>query len=132
MSNAKNSTIVFNNYTINYKDIESFTVSNRSENDNKNKLRENIIASIINNKIPDHFYNTSNNWKNNTCEEADKAALREKCQEAVNTSWNETNNNCECDKLHQQWNGENCSDLALNIKRNYLIKAFLIFLKMRW
>jgi hypothetical protein len=59
MSEPKNTTTVYN-----INDIESFTVSNRSDNDNKNKLRENIVASIINDEIPCEFYKKSTLWRN--------------------------------------------------------------------
>lgn len=49
---------------INYKSINSFNVCDKNLNDMMNKCRENIIISIINNKIPKDYYKYSNRWKN--------------------------------------------------------------------
>jgi hypothetical protein len=53
-----------NNVVINYTDIDSFIKSKKIDNDKNNKLRENIIGSIINNKVPDYYYENSIKWKN--------------------------------------------------------------------
>jgi hypothetical protein len=45
-------------------DINVFTNKNRSENDSNNKKRENIIACIINDKIPKQYYTRSSRWNN--------------------------------------------------------------------
>jgi len=47
---------------INYKSINSFTICDKNLNDKMNKCRENIIISIINNKIPNNYYRYSNRW----------------------------------------------------------------------
>lgn len=49
---------------INYKSINSFNICDKNLNDMMNKCRENIIISIINNKIPKDYYKYSNRWKN--------------------------------------------------------------------
>jgi hypothetical protein len=48
---------------INYKSINSFNICEKNLNDKTNKIRENIIISIINNKIPNDYYKYSNRWK---------------------------------------------------------------------
>ena len=48
---------------INYKSINSFNICDKNLNDKMNKCRENIIISIINNKIPKDYYKYSNRWK---------------------------------------------------------------------
>jgi hypothetical protein len=45
---------------INYKSINSFNICEKNLNDKMNKIRENIINSIINNKIPNHYNKYSN------------------------------------------------------------------------
>ena len=45
---------------INYKSINSFNICEKNLNDKTNKIRENIIISIINNKIPNDYYKYSN------------------------------------------------------------------------
>ena len=60
----KHALFEYNGSTINLNDIEAFNTSNRSENDSKNKLRENILAAIINDKIPTDFYDESISWCN--------------------------------------------------------------------
>lgn len=64
----KHSLFEYNGSSISLKDIDSFNTSNRSENDSKNKLRENILAAIINDKIPSDFYDKSSSWRNITKE----------------------------------------------------------------
>ena len=48
---------------INYKSINSFNICNKNMNNKMNKYRENIIISIINNKIPKNYYKYSNRWR---------------------------------------------------------------------
>ena len=48
---------------LNYKSINSFNICDKNLNDNMNKCRENIIISIINNKIPKDYYKYSNRWR---------------------------------------------------------------------
>ena len=49
---------------ISYKDINYFyNVENKDKNDLSNKTRENIIASIINQTIPQGYFKYSNLWK---------------------------------------------------------------------
>jgi hypothetical protein len=48
---------------INYKSINSFNICEKNLNDKMNKIRENIIISIINNKIPNNYYKYSNRWR---------------------------------------------------------------------
>lgn len=55
--------MIFNNFPINYKSINYFNICNKNLNDKMNKCRENIIISIINNKIPKDYYKFSNRWK---------------------------------------------------------------------
>lgn len=45
-------------------DFNVFDTKNRSKNDSHNKLRENIVASIINDEIPSEFYKKSTLWRN--------------------------------------------------------------------
>lgn len=52
------------NSRINFDDIEVFTCKSRSKNDANNKKRENIIADIINKKIPEEYYKYSPMWYN--------------------------------------------------------------------
>jgi len=56
--------IRYNKLMINYHDIYSFNVKKKADNDNINKIRENIIGAIINNKIPSDYYKYSLKWKN--------------------------------------------------------------------
>ena len=49
-------TFIFNKQTIDYKSIHAFTKSVKKENDKNNKLRETIIAAIINQKVPDNYF----------------------------------------------------------------------------
>jgi len=56
--------IIDNNITINYHSIHTFyKIHNREMNDTNNKIREAVISAIINNKIPNTYYNKSNLWK---------------------------------------------------------------------
>ena len=51
--------------TIIYEDLAVFgQASNKCKNDSANKMRENIICAIINNKIPKKYYENSNDWRN--------------------------------------------------------------------
>jgi len=54
--------IKYNKSTICFDDINIFKSKNRSENDKNNKKRENIIGSVINNKIPEKYYKYSLRW----------------------------------------------------------------------
>lgn len=57
-----------NKLYLSYDSINSFRISSKKNNDKNNKIRENIIVSIINNKVPTIYYNYSNRWlklKNN-------------------------------------------------------------------
>jgi len=45
-------------------DINVFSYKNRSKNDSYNKKREDIIASIINDKIQEEYYKSSQEWNN--------------------------------------------------------------------
>jgi len=53
----------YNQNTLRYHNILSFQVSDKKNNDKNNKLRENIIGAIINDKIPPSYYHISNQWK---------------------------------------------------------------------
>lgn len=55
-------TITIHKIIINYKSIHSFIISNRNNNDTNNKIRETIIYSIINNKIPPCYFMYSRQW----------------------------------------------------------------------
>lgn len=46
----------YNNTSINYKSIDAFNPSIKYNNDKNNKIRENIIGAIINNKVPDDYF----------------------------------------------------------------------------
>ena len=60
--NTNLKSIIYNNSTLNILSIDSFIVSPRQLNDKNNKIRENIVGAIINNKIPDEYYNHSSKW----------------------------------------------------------------------
>jgi hypothetical protein len=51
----------YNKKTINHTDINSFRISTKHLNDTNNKIRENIISAIINNKVP-YDYFILNKW----------------------------------------------------------------------
>ena len=53
----------YNQTTLRYNNIISFQLSNKKNNDKNNKLRENIIGAIINDKIPLSYFNVSRQWK---------------------------------------------------------------------
>ena len=52
---------IYNNKNINDKSINAFNLSIRQLNDKNNKIRENIIGAIINNKVPENYY-ILNKW----------------------------------------------------------------------
>lgn len=54
----------YNKKKLSYKDINAFIVSSKKDNDVNNKIRENIIGAIINNKIPSEYYKYSRRWAN--------------------------------------------------------------------
>lgn len=56
--------INYNKKELNYYSIDKFIVSTKNNNDNNNKIRENIIGAIINGEIPTDFYKYSYRWKN--------------------------------------------------------------------
>jgi hypothetical protein len=56
--------IKYNKDTITYNCINSFQEKDRSKNDSNNIKRENIIGSIINEKIPEEYYTRSLRWAN--------------------------------------------------------------------
>ena len=62
-------------------DINVFAYKNRSKNDSYNKKRENIIACIINNKIPEQYYKHSENWQNLKIEKI--KFIKELCKKKV-------------------------------------------------
>ena len=52
--------VSYNRVEINYKDIISyFEISAIEENITYNKYRESIVGAILNNKIPNNFYDNS-------------------------------------------------------------------------
>lgn len=52
------------NHDINYTSIDTFNIGDiKNNNDNNNKIREVIIESIINNYIPEDYYEKSSKWK---------------------------------------------------------------------
>jgi len=57
---------IYKKQTITIKSIHSFSLSPRNQNDENNKIRENIIGAIINKKVPEFFYKDAqwNNMKN--------------------------------------------------------------------
>lgn len=54
--------VIYNKRRIMYRSINAFIVSLRKDNDENNKMRENIICAIINNKIPEKYYKHSRRW----------------------------------------------------------------------
>ena len=54
--------IYYNKKRIVYRDINAFVASPKKDNDKNNKIRENIIGAIINNKIPEKYYKYSRRW----------------------------------------------------------------------
>ena len=54
---------IYNKLKLNYKSIDAFIISSRQLNDKNNKIRENIIGSIINNKVPENYYKIKR-WSN--------------------------------------------------------------------
>ena len=67
--------VIYKKALINYNDINTFNVSSKCNNDNNNKIREIIICSIVNNKVPDDYYKYSFRWrklKNETYKYIDK------------------------------------------------------------
>jgi hypothetical protein len=56
--------VFYNNQYIRFKDIRSFSVSYRKENDTNNKRRESIIGAIINNIVPIDYFTYSYRWLN--------------------------------------------------------------------
>jgi len=55
--------VKINNMMIDYTNINSFLLSKRKLNDKNNKIREVIISAIINNSIPDEYYQQSMRWR---------------------------------------------------------------------
>ena len=53
----KYSHVIYNSSTITTRSIGAFNVSTKGLNDENNKQRESIIGAIINNKIPNNYYN---------------------------------------------------------------------------
>jgi hypothetical protein len=56
--------IYYSKKQIVYRDINAFVASPKKDNDKNNKIRENIIGAIINNKIPEKYYKYSRRWAN--------------------------------------------------------------------
>ena len=56
------SCINYNNEQITYNSINSFNKTERKKNYSSNKIRENIIGVIINNKIPEDYYKYLPRW----------------------------------------------------------------------
>ena len=56
--------ILYNNSIIHFNSIRSFNLSTKSNNDSNNKEREIVIGAILNNKIPQSYYNLSKDWRN--------------------------------------------------------------------
>jgi hypothetical protein len=54
---------VYNKHTIDHKSIHAFTKSEKKDNDKNNKIRETIIAAIINDVVPDNYYILSSWFK---------------------------------------------------------------------
>ena len=61
---AEYPSIKYNKSTIDYTSIDAFKVSSKNKNDGNNKMRENIIGAIINNKIPEKYFTSNRKWKN--------------------------------------------------------------------
>jgi hypothetical protein len=55
-------TVQYDKTSITYRDINSFVLSKKANNDTNNKMRENIIGAIINKNIPESFYKYSPRW----------------------------------------------------------------------
>ena len=62
--NKKIKQIIYKKDKITYYCINSFEGKDRSKNDSNNKKRENIIACVINGKIPEEYYKRSRRWYN--------------------------------------------------------------------
>uniref|UniRef100_A0A6C0EI70 Uncharacterized protein n=1 Tax=viral metagenome TaxID=1070528 RepID=A0A6C0EI70_9ZZZZ len=58
--------IKYNKSIFHYNNINTFRKSSKHANDKNNKIRENIIGAIINNKIPAEFYTDANTDANTT------------------------------------------------------------------
>ena len=56
--------ISYNNTNIYFRDIRTFSISSRKQNDSYNRTRETIIGAIINNKVPRGYYTYSFRWLN--------------------------------------------------------------------
>ena len=56
-------TITYNDLTIKFDSIVAFDISERKNNDEMNRIRENIIGAIYNSKIPPEYYLFSLRWK---------------------------------------------------------------------
>jgi hypothetical protein len=52
----------YNNCKITSNSINSFQLSVKKLNDTNNKMRENIIGAIINNKVPNYYYKKFSEW----------------------------------------------------------------------
>ena len=56
--------LIYNKHIINYKSLRWFEISDIKNNEKFNKERENIISSIINNKLDIKYYKYSVRWNN--------------------------------------------------------------------
>tara|TARA_Y100000389_G_scaffold126723_1_gene124051 strand:+ start:338 stop:1231 length:894 start_codon:yes stop_codon:yes gene_type:complete len=66
------------NNEISYNSIHSFTARNRSDNDENNKKREQLICAVINKNIPREYYKYSPRWYN--LKKAIKSYIRKLCR----------------------------------------------------
>ena len=93
-------TILYNKTYINYNNINAFNLSTRCNNDHNNKVRENIICAIINNKISNNYYKYSPRW--NRLKEQLNIYIKNIC---LNFDNNITINNIKC--LHKAGRNNN-------------------------
>ena len=73
-----NVNVVGMNNEISYNSIHSFTARNRSDNDENNKKREQLICAVINKNIPREYYKYSPRWYN--LKKAIKSYIRKLCR----------------------------------------------------
>lgn len=55
--------IDYNNKKLDYYSLHSFIKSTKGKNDEYNKIRESVVGAIINDKIPEEYYQISPRWK---------------------------------------------------------------------
>lgn len=96
--------------TLHYDSIQKFyTCSPKNKNDNDNKIRECIIDAILNNKVPQDYYEYSPTWKN----------IRKLLLEFINKIYKSKINSISCiSKGGRKYN----YDFEFNINNNQIYK----------